>query len=376
MAESTFRVEFAYGNQQQFKLRHDDLNIIGWVGRDVDVERASWRLNEGDETILYVEPSPTDKIYPWDTRTPGVHRLRHLKGWFNVEIPISHPALLPGVNTLSVRVVDATGKTAIGTVQLDWDPVPVTLPVEITDIRAAKGIQEVGQPVNGLFEFDYDRNAIAAPAPAGPDMLFLIGSPHGDQEATYDVQFAGPLSGDFLGLSDFFVRHELQDESLGIKPGYSTNGLATLRRTGLACLWMSTGDCLTDKNWAWVAQTPHEPHFPVEADVRYSVRHQIFQLDGVAHTRLRIWRADQGEPRRWLCHLQRCAVDGDGLIGRKSSFGLFKYGGGRTEWSNIRVRYLDVNEVNQKEPVVRWVGFRSRSRRFLRAWRSLFPKLR
>ncbi len=346
-------IQFAYGHHQVFRFRHEDINVIGWVGRELVIASAAWTLNGGPEVNLYIEPAPTDTKYPWNTRTPSVHRLRNRRGWFNVEIPITSPILRPGKNELAVRVTDSTGHTIQGHVDFDWDPAPVSLPLILDDLTSIESPQEIGQAVNGVFYVDRERHIIHTPSPAGPDVLFLLGSPNASQEATYNVRFC-TLEGEFVGLSDFFVRHELQDEGLGIKPGYSTNGLATLTPKGLARLWMATGDCLMSKDWAWVIRTEREPEVSIQADTLYSVRHQSFSHDGFTHARFRIWNSGTPEPIAWLCHLSNDNVDADKPRNQRASFGLFRYGTGRTEWSNILVREIKRSEINLADPVFRW----------------------
>ena len=135
-----------------------------------------------------------------------------------------------------------------------WDSTPVPLPLDLSDLSGFAHIQAVGQIVDGAFDLDQAQNVIRSRIPVGWDMLFLIGSPHGSQEATYNVSFSSTGDGIFLGLSDFFTGHESQKPDVGIKPGYSTAGLATLRPDGVAQSWISWGD-LTSRKEHWVVVT-------------------------------------------------------------------------------------------------------------------------
>lgn len=115
-----------------------------------------------------------------------------------------------------------------------WDPTPVTLPIELTDLSKLSDIQSIGQVVDGRFAVDPERNAIVSVTPVVPDALCLLAAPTASQEATYRIEFADISKAKYLGLSDFFVRHEEEEPPIGIKPGWSTAGLATVRFDGEA----------------------------------------------------------------------------------------------------------------------------------------------
>lgn len=363
------KIVFGYGERQKFRYRHGDINIIGRVDSPDAIRTASYKLNNSESARLYVEPKATDKEYPWNTRTPSVHRLRHLVGWFNIDMPIDAPALKPGQNVVHVEAEDARGVLHTGVVEFDWNPEPIPLPLRLNDLNGIQHPQEIGQAVNGLFDIDVERDVIRSRSPAGPDVLFLVGSPNLGQDATYDVRFVDSLKGNFIGLSDFFVRHEVQDAGLGIKPGYSTNGLATLDGKGAARIWIAAGDCLMDKEWSWVSTIENPPSVTIEPDQWYRVRHQVIWIDGINYCRWRIWRRDQSEPDIWLCSHNNKSVDEGKPRNQRSSFGLFKYDGGVTEWSNIEIQALESVRFDPNEPVYRqsrFGGFTSRLKRGIR----------
>ena len=89
--------------------------------------------------------------------------------------------------------------------EFDWDPRPLPLSLNLQDLSRYQSVQEVGQAVNGAFDLDRERNAICSRLPVGSDSLLLIGSPHGSQEATYNIRFKN-IDKDwcFVGASDFF----------------------------------------------------------------------------------------------------------------------------------------------------------------------------
>jgi hypothetical protein len=167
-----------------------------------------------------------------------------------------------------------------------------------------------------------------------------LGGPHRSQEATYNVEFSSPLSGVFLGLSDFFVRHDEQEPDLGIKPGYSTAGLATLRPKGVAECWAAMGDSTRDMPWSWVEKTPPRT-LSVAAGVVYRVCHQVIFDGDTVLSRFRIWPADRAEPSRWLCTVHTAELPMHLPRPTAASFGLFQYHGTPTRWSNIRLRPIE-----------------------------------
>ena len=348
-------IEIFFGEHQRFRYRHGDINILGRVPVEVTPATAEFRLNGGDPFNLYIEPvveSGRGK-YAWGTNSPSVFRLQNRPGWFNLEIDVDSPYLIDGLNEVEIRVRNRDGGIETKTVKFSWDPSPLTLPLRIKNLRDTNSIQDIGQAVNGLFELDRKSNAIRSVAPVGADVLLLLGSPEGSQEATYEVRFTTDRrTGVYIGLSDFFVGHSEQAPGLGIKPGYSTAGLATISPRGWGQLWIASGDCLTNVEGTWLMRSPYPSRFVVFPDRPYRIRHQVFMTEQMNAARFRIWSADASEPDDWLCTLDSRRLDpGFSRLGA-GSFGLFQFGGQPTTWSDIEVKKLDaapelINEICQ-----------------------------
>ena len=339
-------IEIIYGDHQRFRYRHGDINILGRISPDAVPATAEFRLNGGVAVKSYVEPNvgPGKGKYAWRTNSPSVFRLQNRAGWFNVEFSIDSPDLVDGMNQVEIRVRTRKGVTETKSVEFHWDPSPLTLPLQIKDLQHADSLQDIGQAVNGVFELDREANTIRSVAPVGADVLFLLGSPHGNQEATYEVSFTtDQQSGVYIGLSDFFVGHSEQAAGLGIKPGYSTAGLATISPRGWGQLWIADGDCLKNQERAWMVRSPYPSRFVVTPNRPYRVRHQVFMTPEENAARFRIWPADKAEPEGWLCGLDTRRVDPKHTRLNTGSFGLFQFGGQVTEWSDIAVKALDPN---------------------------------
>lgn len=339
-------IQLFYGNQQQFRLRHGDINILGRTDIAQPVKRSQYRLNGTIPIHFYIEPeTPSGEgKYAWDCKTPSIFRLRDCPGSFNIEISVNSPSLQEGWNRISIEIEDSNGVVDTLTAEFEWNACPLALPIHLTDLSAYESIQEVGQVVNGLFEIDLQRNSIVSRRPVGADILFLIGSPCESQEATYDVEFdlRNSSGNEYAGLSDFFARHEEQSPGLGIKPGYCTSGLSTISPTGEAKLWMAVGDCLTDKGWAWVIHTENPSHFLIQSGTIYRVRHQVIIHNGVNWSRYKIWRKDDEEPNGWLCDMDNAHIKSNLPRIDKATFGLFQFGGNPTAWSNISIQRLEL----------------------------------
>ena len=329
-------ISLVYGARQQFRFRHRDINVIGHVDAALPLRRSAYRLNDGPPVAFFVKAPPDDAGKA--RKGASINRLVH-DGDFNIEIPVTSEDLKPGDNTLVMEIEDGEGERGDLEMRFSWNPHPVTLPLDLADLSAFVDIQELGQVVDGAFDIYPDRNEIQSRAPVGSDILLLLGFPHGSQEATYDIRFSGVDEGIFLGLSDFFAGHEADDPDVGIKPGWSSAGLATLRPNGLAQTWLAFGD-LTRRKEFWVVKTDPGNPFPVQADVRYSVRHQVIFRDGADRVRFRIWPADGPEPDTWLCEESDLTVADSYPKFTQASFGLFQSFGSPTAWSNIRVREL------------------------------------
>lgn len=336
-------VRFFYGKRQIFRRRYGDINILGKTSLQVPARASVWSLNDTSPVHFYIEREPEadgDARYPWNTRTPAVNRLRDTPGAFNIEIPDDHPALQEGENYLRVIIEGLDGTCAEDDMTFLWDPTPIALPLASSDWSTEASVQEIGQAVDGQWEVDRDTATLRSQAPVGHDVLFVVGSLHGSQEATYTVEFDDPISGIFLGLSDFFVTHDAQEPNLGIKPGYSTAGLVTLNPDGKLQGWQSMGDSTYDKPWAWVRRSRFKT-IPLSSGVRYRARHQVLFDDGIVLCRFRMWREVEPEPEDWMCRVNTAGVSNGLPRPEAAAFALFQYQGSPTQWSNIHVRSIE-----------------------------------
>lgn len=332
------RIWLTYGKRQQFRYRHRDINIIGKVeGAVYPLEISHYRLNNGEDVYFYVE-TVSDKCLDWTYQyknSPAVNRLKDV-GDFNIEIPIDSPYLRVGENHLLIIIQDANHVREEVEVTFTWDDRPVPLPIDLSDLTKYSHIQEVGQVVNGAFDLDRDMNLIRSRAPVYPDSLLVIGSPHGSQEATYNVRFTDMTKVKWLGPSDFFVGHEGPTPPIGIKPGWSTCGMACISPRWEARAFLAFGDHSgTDQEW--VVQTAPPKRFIAEPGRLYCVRHQVLFKDGLNIVRYRIWPEGEDEPQTWLCEENDSSVPPTKPRFTKGSFALFQHSGMPIEWSNIRV---------------------------------------
>jgi hypothetical protein len=331
-------IAFTCGIHQRFRSRCDHLTIRGRVDPEVmPLRGATWRLNGALPEPLYVEAT-SDAGVDWVSGykdTPAELRCKD-QGEFCVEIPVTNPALKAGRNEVSVEIELRTGPRVQATVSVMWDPAPVPLPLDLSDLRGFEDIQEIGQIVNGAFELDRARDAIRSVAPVAPDALLVLGSAHGSQEATYAVRFLDTAGAKWLGLSDFFVRLEEGSPPRGIRVGWSSAGMAALSPRGQARSFLAWGDhSAREEEWAVVTDPPAP--VAVESGTLYRVRHQVTFANGVDRVRYRIWRAGDSEPRGWLCEEQDSAVPRHLPRHTAASFSLFQHLGPSIEWSDIRV---------------------------------------
>lgn len=367
------KIVLAYGTRQTFRCRCEDIHIPGFTALVLPVRRAEWRLNGGPPVNVYVERQVTaadPAEFPWGARTPAVNRLRDLPGHFNIEIPARSPHLRSGRNQIVIGIEGDDGEPAELEAEFSWEPSPVGLPIDLSDFGGVTSVQEIGQVVDGMWYIDQDRNVITTRVPVAHDALLLLGGPHYSQEATYNVVFSAPLQGIFLGLSDFFVRHDEQQENLGIKPGYSTAGLATLMPDGTAQCWAAMADCTSDKDWSWVRIST--PDFvALTAGMVYAVRHQVIFDGGNSLGRFRIWPAGRPEPKRWLCSVHTPPLSTGLPRPTAATFGLFQHQGNPTQWSNVRVRTIEAGiSAEDLTPVYalvdRWRRLRYKAKRLTR----------
>ena len=248
--------------------------------------------------------------------------------------------LRTGQNEVCIRVVDATGTEERVTVAFTWDSAPLPADLDLSDLTGFSHIQEVGQAVDGAFDLDRDQNLIRSRAPVYVDSLLVLGSPHGSQEATYQVRFTDLTKVKWLGPSDFFAGHAGPTPPIGIKPGWSTAGMMALNPRNEARGFLAYGDHVgTDQEW--VVQTAPPRRFKVRARVDYRVRHQVLFRDGVDHDRFKIWPAGDGEPEGWLVEEDDSRIPAGFPKYQVASFSLFQHSGFPIEWSDIRVRSLD-----------------------------------
>jgi hypothetical protein len=346
-------IVFPYGNQQSFRPRLDDLTVLGRVVvGQFPMRSATWSLNGAPPVPFYVESVPDHTLRagrgggwftnPIDWRfsykdSPAGLRLQRL-GDFCVEIPVAHPALEPGANHLQLTFEDHGKNAQSEWIEITWDPSILPVDLDLTTLSAFDRIQDLGQPVNGAWILDRDRGTIRAGTPAAPDSLLVLGSPHSSQEATYRIEFTSPVESKYLGLSDWFVRNEDEAEPLGIKPGYSTAGLATLRPNGEARVWLSRGDNAHRED-GWLVMTDPAVSFRAEGNVPYRVRHQV--LFGEEHVaRFRIWAEGEPEPDAWLCSESDRSIEPGFARFGSASFALFMHTGVGTKWSDIKVTSL------------------------------------
>ena len=346
------QIVLTYGTRQPFRYRHDDVNLIGLFGGALPTRSASYRVNEGERRPFFVEEPPSSGI-DWSFQYKhGPARLRLTNpGDFNVEIPVDGGGLRPGVNTVSLEVEDAHGGKHHVDVTVEWNPEPVELPCDLRDL-SGESVQGIGQVVNGAFDIDPVLNVIRGRPPAKPDSLFLLGSPAARQEATYEFRYFDGNRSKYIGLSDFFVRHEVEDKSVPIKPGWSTAGLATIRPRGEfaweARIWIASGDrpgwrpnltgATPSRSAFHVVRTDPPAHFEPEPFRWYLVRHQL-TIDRSVSSRFKIWPADSSEPGEWLCD-ETDAESSEGPRHRQATFGLFQHSGMPSEWRDIHLRLL------------------------------------
>jgi hypothetical protein len=338
-------ITLTYGTRQRFRYRTYDLNFHGRLSRPVvPVREATWSLNGSAPVAFYVESVPDpgiDWTYEYKD-SPSVNRLKDA-GDFNVEVPVATPELRAGANELRIRIVDGAGVEEQVAVAFDWDPTPLPAELDLTDVTGFEHIQELGQAVDGAFDLDRDQNLIRSRGPVYVDSLLVLGSPHGSQEATYQVRFTDLTKVKWLGPSDFFAGHAGPTPPIGIKPGWSTAGMMALSPRNEARGFLAYGDHVgTDQEW--VVQTAPPVRFIVEARVDYRVRHQVEFRDGVDHDRFKIWPVGDSEPDEWLVEEDDSAIPADHPKYTECSFGLFQHSGFPIEWSDIRVRPLGTEE--------------------------------
>ncbi|NIA21571.1 MAG: hypothetical protein GWP05_06320 [Anaerolineaceae bacterium] len=151
-----------------------------------------------------------------------------------------------------------------------------------------------------------------------------------------------------MGLSEFFAGHEAGSPRIGINPGWSSAGLATLRPGGGAQAWLAWGDLLSRPE-VWVVKTDPPRPFPATIGCDYRVRHQVIFAKGVNRVRFRIWPDGRHEPDTWLCDEADAPIPDTFTKWTGGSFGLFQNEGLSTEWFDIYVRALASGELYQRK---------------------------
>lgn len=199
------------------------------LGADFPVRAAHFDLNSSGPRPFYVEQEPDpgiDWIHGYK-RSPGELRCRD-QGEFSVEIPAADGDLAIGENQLCITVEDGAGTIHGTEMVFNWSADPVDLPMDLQDLSPYRSVQEIGQAINGAFDLDPEANLIRSHGPVAPDAVLLLGSPHGNQEATYRVRFTETAGAKWLGLADFFAGLTDGVPVRGIKVGWCSAGMAAL----------------------------------------------------------------------------------------------------------------------------------------------------
>lgn len=358
-------IRLPYGRHQRFRCRTGDITIRGQVERATFPIAAAWFcLNGGARQVLYVEQyrdEDTDWVHGYKA-TPAELRCRE-QGEFCVEIPTDDAGLRPGTNDVAITIRDATGFEQDFALQVDWNPEPLPLPLDLRDLRQFARLQDVGQVLNGAFDLDHDLNVIRSRSPVAPDALLVLGSPHASQEATYAIRFLELAGAKWLGCSDFFAGLTEGTPPRGIKVGWCSAGMAALSPSDGARAFIAWGDHSGDpREWA-IATHPAAP-VQVQRQTLYRVRHQIALTDGNHRVRWRIWRDGEPEPAHWTCTEESCAVPTHLPRHSAASFALFQHMGHSIEWSDIVVRdYIpQAGDAPFRDPAASRVPFLRRQR--------------
>lgn len=336
-------IHFFYGLEQRFRWRFPDINIVGNFDGALPVRTASYSLNHGRDRPFYVMPNSdlhNRKELKIKLETiPSRGRLEYA-GDFNIEIPVQSPELRRGANRLHVRIEAGDGEGFEQELRFDWNPEPVGFPIDLRDLSGIHDIQSIAQVVNGVFALDRDLNGIRPIGPTRDDLLCLIGSPAGNQEATFEIVFSNDSTpGYFRGCSDFTAAHEPVEGVEGIKGGWSTIGLLTHGPDHELKLWQSWGD-LTGSENMWVRQTEPPFEYPLDPHQPYRIRHRVEVSGRGAVTRAKIWPSDGSEPEDWMVSQDNFDVDGSKPGYRRGSFGLFQNLMGPALWRDLYVREL------------------------------------
>ena len=203
------------------------------------------------------------------------------------------------MNELVVEVEDRWKERHSGAVTFSWDPEPPSLPLDLTNLSSVQTIQEIGQVVDGAFDIDHERNVIRSRTPVAPDNLLVLGPAAQSQEATFRIRFHDVAAGKYVGVGDFFVGHEDNRVPLGIKPGWSTAGMATVKSNGECRSWIAWGDNCDHPNM-WMIVTEPAAYFRPIGKLDYRVRHQVC-LERASQVPASAFGGGRDEPEDWLC---------------------------------------------------------------------------
>ena len=140
-------IQLLYGNRQQFRFRHHDINILGSLDAKLPVRNSVYRLNGSSPIHFYVEPEFDDAklqhhSYPYNTHTPSINRLRERPGHFNIEIPVNASRLQEGWNNIRIEIEDRKGKQELLEAEFFWDSRPITLPLELNNLSKCEHCQD------------------------------------------------------------------------------------------------------------------------------------------------------------------------------------------------------------------------------------------
>lgn len=347
--------EFPYGLKQEFRVHHRDINVVGRFLGSLPAKEGRWRLNDGPTEKFWVEP-PTDVTidysFQYKKDSPSRLRLPH-GGDFNVEIPVGHSSLRSGTNVLDLTIIDSGGDAHQSSLTIEWDPSPPAIAIDLDDLSAFTSPQEFGQVVNGRWDVDPILDVIRTRGPVAPDSLLLIGPPQGSQEATYQFRYFDGSRSKYIGLSDFFIGHEVERPEIPIKPGWSTAGLATSRPRGEGAwetrLWIARGDrpgwrpssagIAENTSSHGVVRTDPAVFFEFAPFCWYNIRHRVeFGTHGISAS-VKAWPEGSEEPVQWLCSERDPRTE----LASHATFGLFQHSGLPSEWRKVSLRPLSTD---------------------------------
>jgi hypothetical protein len=139
--------------------------------------------------------------------------------------------------------------------------------------------------------------------------------------------------------------------------------MAALSPSDGARSFLAWGDHSSDPR-EWAIATHPASAVKIVKGALYRVRHQI-TLEGDCHrVRWRLWRADDSEPRTWLCEEESTLLPAGLPRHKAASFALFQHLGHSIEWSDIIVQAFepDPNDRPCSDPGRGRVPFLKRER--------------